>query len=100
MAVDELRFIVDYSKNSPAVFESFAPYIDSDFYWTAEEHTLTGGERVWAIFFGYGCAVPIEKNQRCGCIAVSEGYENLADKSEARYTVGNGVVIDNYAKLM
>ena len=98
--VDELRFIVDYSKKSPAVFDSFAPYIDSDFYWTAEPHTLTDGARVWAIFFGYGCAVPIEKNQRCGCIAVSEGYENLADKSEARYTVGNGVVIDNFAKLM
>ena len=98
--VDELRFIVDYSKKSPAVFESFAPYIDSDFYWTSDTHKLTGEERVWAIFFGYGCAVPIEREQLCGCIAVSEGYENLADRSPARYTVGNGVVLDNYTKLM
>ena len=96
--VDELRFIVDYSKKSPAVFESFASFIDADFYWMAE--SIMNGERVWAIFFGYGCAVPIEKNQSCGCIAVAEGYENLADKSAERYTVGNGVVIDNYAKIM
>lgn len=96
--VDELRFIVDYSKKSPAAFDSFAPYIDSDFYWTSE--SIMGGARTWTVFFGYGCAVPIDSSQLAGCIAVCEGYENFADKSPERYTVGNGVVIDNYTKLM
>lgn len=96
--VDELRFIVDYSKKSPAVFDNFTPYVDSDFYWTSE--SIMNGARAWTIFFGYGCAVPIEVNQLCGCVAVCGGYENLADKSPARYTIGNGVVVDNYTKLM
>lgn len=98
--VDELRFIVDYSKKNPAVFENFAPYVKADFYWTVEEHLPSNRERNWAVYFGYGCAVPIEKNQHCGCIAISGGYQNLADKSMARYTVGDGVVIDKYTKLM
>ena len=98
--VDELRFIVDYSKKTPAVFSNFAQYVKSDFYWTAEEYPTPNGERNWAIYFGYGCAVPIERSHRCGCIAISGGYENLADKSMARYEIKDGVVIDKYTKLM
>ena len=98
--VDELRFIVDYSKKTPAVFSNFAQYVKSDFYWTAEEYPTPNGERNWAIYFGYGCAVPIERSHRCGCIAISGGYENLADKSMARYEIKNGVVIDKNTNLM
>lgn len=98
--VDELRFIVDYSKKTPAVFEKFEPYVKSDFYWTADEYQTPNGERNWVIYFGYGCAVPIERTHRCGCIAVSGGYENLADKSEHRYEIKDGVVIDKYTRLM
>ena len=98
--VDELRFIVDYSKKTPAVFNNFAQYVKSDFYWAAEEYPTPNGERNWAIYFGYGCAVPIERSHRCGCIAISGGYENLADKSMARYEIKDGVVIDKYTKLM
>ena len=98
--VDELRFIVDYSKKNPAVFENFAPYVKADFYWTAEEHFPSNRKRNWAIYFGYGCTVPIEKTYRCGCIAISGGYQNLADKSMNRYRVEDGVVIDRYTKLM
>ena len=98
--VDELRFIVDYSKKTPAVFSNFAQYVKSDFYWAAEEYPTPNGERNWAIYFGYGYAVPIERSHRCGCIAISGGYENLADKSMSRYDIKDGVVIDKYTNLM
>ncbi|MBR1859963.1 MAG: DUF1566 domain-containing protein, partial [Selenomonadaceae bacterium] len=98
--VDELRFIVDYSKKTPAVFSNFAQYVKSDFYWAAEEYPTPNGERNWAIYFGYGCAVPIERSHRCGCIAISGGYENLADKGMHRYEIKDGVVIDKYTNLM
>lgn len=95
-SVDELRFIADYSKKSPAVFSVFEPYVNPAFYWASEEN----GQRAWAIYFGYGCAVPVDKGQNCGCIAVCGGYVNLRDKSLTRYEVRDGVVIDTYTKLM
>lgn len=98
--VDELRFIVDYSKKNPAVFDVFNCLIRPDFYWTAEEYPAMTGERNWAIFFGFGCAVPVDKNQRCGCIAVTGGYENLADRSKNRYEIADEYVIDKYTSLM
>ena len=98
--VDELRFIVDYSKKNPAVFDKFAPYVKADFYWTIDQHAASNYQRNWAIYFGYGCAVPIEKNYRCGCMAVSGGYVNLADKSKSRYEVKDGVVLDKFTRLM
>ncbi len=98
--VDELRFIVDYSKKNPAVFENFAQYVKADLYWTAEKYITPNGDRNWAIYFGYGCAVPIEKVQRCGCIAVSGGYVNLSSKNAERYEIKDGCVIDKYTKLM
>ena len=55
--IDELRFIADYSKKSPAVFDIFESYVSSDFYWASEQN----GQRAWAIYFGYGCAVPLKK---------------------------------------
>ena len=98
--VDELRMIADFSKKNPAVFDKFAPYVKNDFYWTGEEYSTPNGERNWTIYFGYGCAVPIERVHRCGCIAITGGYENLADKSMKRYEIKDGVVIDKYTKLM
>ena len=98
--VDELRFIVDYSKMSPAVFDEFKNFVAPIFYWTGEEHAITKNTRAWAIYFGYGCTVPIDKNQKCGVIAVSGGYINLRDCSENRYKIENGVVIDTFTNLM
>ena len=98
--VDELRFIVDYSKKNPAVFDVFACLVRPNFYWTAEDYPAMIGERNWTIFFGFGCAVPVDKNQRCGCIAVTGGYENLADRSKERYEIANEYVIDKYTSLM
>lgn len=98
--VDELRFIVDYGKKNPAVFDVFSCYVRPDFYWTAEDYPAPSGERNWAIYFGFGCAVPVDKNQRCGCIAVNGGYENLANRNKDRYEITNGYVIDKYTSLM
>lgn len=98
--VDELRFIVDYSKKNPAVFDIFACRVRPDFYWTAEYYPAPSGERNWAIYFGFGCAVPVDKNQPCGCIAVTGGYQNLADKSKNRYEIADEYVIDKYTSLM
>ena len=97
--VDELRFIVDYSKQNPAVFDEFKNVLPI-FYWTGEEHAITKNQRAWVIYFGYGCTVPVDKNQKCGVIAVSGGYVNLADKSANRYKIENGVVIDTFTNLM
>lgn len=98
--VDELRFIVDYSKRNPAVFEEFQNCVAPIFYWTGDEHAITKNQRAWAIYFGYGCTVPIDKNQKCGVIAVSGGYVNLSDHSKNRYKIENGVVIDTFTNLM
>jgi hypothetical protein len=98
-SVIELRFIVDYSKKNPAVFDEFKN-VEPDFYWTSEEHSVTKNQRAWAIYFGYGCVVPVEKNQNCGVIAVSGGFKNLRDFSENRYKVEDGVVIDTFTNLM
>lgn len=98
--VDELRFIVNYGKKNPAVFDVFACRVRPDFYWTSEDYPAPSGERNWAIFFGFGCAVPVDKNQQCGCIAVTGGYANLADKSKSRYKIADEYVIDTYTSLM
>jgi hypothetical protein len=98
--VDELRFIVDYDKMNPAVFDEFKNYVAPIFYWTSDEHAITKNIRAWVIYFGYGCTVPIDKNQKCGVIAVSGGYVNLRDRSENRYKIENGVVIDTFTNLM
>lgn len=98
--VDELRFIVDYSKMNPAVFDEFKNFVAPIFYWTSDEHAITKNQRAWVIYFGYGCTVPIDKNQKCGVIAVSGGYVNLRDHSENRYKIENGVVIDTFTNLM
>lgn len=98
-SVDELRFIVDYSKQNPAVFDEFKN-VTADSYWTAEEHAVTKNQRAWVIYFGYGCTVPVDKNKPCGVIAVSGGYVNLQDKSEKRYKIEGGVVIDTFTNLM
>lgn len=95
----ELRFIVDYSKRNPAVFDEFKN-IAPDFYWAAEEHAVTKNKRAWAIYFGYGCAVPVEKNLPCGVIAVSGGNLNLRDSREDRYKIESGTVIDIFTNLM
>lgn len=97
--VDELRFIANYDGRSPAVFSSFENYIQPDFYWTCERHPQFKN-RVWTIYFGYGCSVPVNQDLKCGCIAVSGGYENFTDKSSQRYSIENGVVIDKYLRLM
>ena len=93
--VEELRFIVNYGAKNPAVFEEFKK-VASDFYWAAEEHSPTKNQRAWAIYFGYGCAVPVEKNQQCGVIAVSGEIEKPAE----RFKVEGGVVIDTLTNLM
>lgn len=98
--VDELRFIVDYGKKNPAVFDVFSCCVRPDFYWTAEDYPAPSGERNWTIYFGFGCAVPVDKNQRCGCIAVNGGYENLANRSKDRYEIAADYVIDKYTSLM
>ncbi|MBQ7705647.1 MAG: DUF1566 domain-containing protein [Selenomonadaceae bacterium] len=98
--VDELRFIADYSEQNPAVFDEFKNFVAPIFYWTGEEHAITKNTRAWGIYFGYGCTVPIDKNQKCGVIAVSGGYVNLRDHSENRYKIENGVVIDTFTNLM
>ena len=98
--VDELRFIVDYGKMNPAVFDEFKNYVAPIFYWTSDEHAITKNTRAWVVYFGYGCTVPIDKNQKCGVIAVSGGYVNLSDRSESRYKIENGVVIDTFTNLM
>ena len=77
--IDELRFIVDYGKKSPAVFDFMERYITPEFYWSGEK-AFDG--RAWAIYFGYGCAVPIDSNQACGCIAVSGGSKDLKVEDE------------------
>lgn len=96
--VDELRFIVDYSKKSPAVYAPLKEHVKADFYWTSEEYPK--GDRNWVIYFGYGCAVPIERVHKCGLIAINGGYENLADRSMNRYEIQDEVVIDKYMNLM
>jgi len=98
--VDELRFIANYSGKTLAVFDAFESYVQSDFYWTGEEHPLYDDARTWAIYFGYGCAIPLQQMQKCGCIAVCSGYMNLSDKEDRRYIVQNGCVIDQYTNLM
>lgn len=95
--IDELRFIVDYSKKSPAVFKFMEPYINPDFYWSSE---ALSAERAWAIYFGYGCSVPLVRSQACFCIAVSGGSNNLADHSPQRYKVEDGTFTDTYTGLM
>ena len=97
--VDELRMIVDYQKKSPAILEKFSTIANSDFYWTGESHTPTKSARAWAIYFGYGCAISLEKDQKCGCIVVS-GNSNLTEKSGDRYEIRDEVVIDKYLKIM
>lgn len=97
--VDELRMIVDYNKKNPAVLEKFSELANSDFYWTSEEHTPTKSARVWTIYFGYGCAISLEKDQKCSVIVVS-GDSKLEDKSDARYEIRDEVVIDRYLKIM
>ena len=82
-SVDELRFIVDYGKKNPAIFDVFSCYVRPDFYWTAED-----------------CAVPVDKNQRCGCIAVNGGYENLANRNKEYYEIAADYVIDKCTSLM
>lgn len=93
--VEELRFIVNYSKQNPAVFEEFKN-VAPIFYWTSEEHAITKNQRAWAIYFGYGCAVPIDKNQQGGVIAVSGEIV----KPVERYKIDGGVVIDTLTNLM
>jgi hypothetical protein len=84
---------------NPAVFDEFKN-VAPIFYWTSDEHAITKNIRAWVIYFGYGCTVPIDKNQKCGVIAVSGGYVNLRDRSENRYKIANGVVIDTFTNLM
>lgn len=98
--VDELRFIVDYSKKNPAVFDPFACHIRPDFYWTCEDYPAPSGTRNWAIFFAFGCAVPVDVGQQCGCIAVNGGFKNLADRSLSRYKITDEYVIDTFTSLM
>ena len=98
--VDELRFIVDYSKKNPAVFDIFSCRVRPDFYWTAEDYPAPSGDRNWAIFFGFGCTVPVDVSQKCGCIAVNGGFANLADKSLSRYKITDEYVIDTFTSLM
>lgn len=95
--VDELRFCVDYSKKNSAAFDIFNGSIKPEFYWTSDE---TVANRSWAVYFGYGCAVPVEEEQLCRCMAVSGGICDLADRSPRRYEISEKVVKDLYTGLM
>ena len=98
--VDELRFIVNYGKKVPAVFDEFSKYVQSNFYWTVEKYPTPNGDRNWGVYLGFGCAVPIEKDHLCGCIAVRGGYVDLSDKSSARYEIHEGYIVDKFTRLM
>ncbi len=95
-SADELRFIVDYSGKSPAVFGQFIGVIKPDFYWTREKVQ----SRAWSLYFGYGCVVPIDNMRKSYFIAVSGGKVNLDDKTESRYEIEDEVVTDKFTGLM
>ena len=50
-------------KKNPAVFDVFACHVRPNFYWTAEDYPVPSGERNWTIFFGFGCAVPVDRSK-------------------------------------
>lgn len=96
---DELRMIVDYSGGVIAAPLPLQNHLVAAFYWTGDAHAVKS-DMAWAFYMGYGCVVPLHKQQRYRLLPVSGGYVKLADKPLSRYRIEEATVTDTYIGRM
>ena len=98
---EELRTIVNYNDQIPAVDTAYFPTMPPEFYWSKDVYgadiTLA-----WGIYFAYGCAICYLKENRYAVQAVRGGYKpEFGDTTRYLFLDnGDGTVTDVNAGLM
>ena len=97
---EELRSIVHYGGDSPAVDRAFFPDCAPEFYWARQENGFDPLLN-WGIYFGYGCAISYPKINRYRVRAVRGGFCPAFGGSHSSLVAnGDGTVTDPSTGLM
>ena len=98
---EELRSIVDYHGNTPAVDEKYFSDIQPQFYWSGDSNNK---EPIfaWGVYFAYGCAICYLKTFSYYVRAVRSGYSpNFGNIDRYNFQDnGDGTVSDLNTGLM
>jgi len=98
---EELRLIVDYNGQTPAVDGKFFPDCSSSFYWS-RDHNIKEPIFAWGVYFVYGCTICYLKSSYYPVRAVRGGYSRDFGNIE-RYAFkdnGDGTITDFNTGLM
>jgi hypothetical protein len=98
---EELRTIVNYNDQVPAVDTAFFPGIKPDFYWSRDAYT-PNPDLKWGIYFAYGCGICYLHDLPFYVLGVCEGYQPAFGDTD-RYQFldnGDGTVSDLNSGLM
>jgi hypothetical protein len=97
----ELRTIADYKDAVPSIDTKIFPDTFPGFYWSCQPY-IPNPQMNWGIFFGFGCAICYNINNRFYLRAVRGGFNPDFGLSKRSNMVDNkdGTVIDLVAGLM
>jgi hypothetical protein len=98
---EELRSIVQYDDQLPAINSSFYKDTKCELYWTAQEDK-TNSLLAWGIYFGYGCAIGFPKSTKACIRPVCGNTPRLFTMpANERFVVNaNGTVTDKVTSFM
>lgn len=98
---EELRSIVRYDDQIPAIDTDYFMGTKCELYWSAQEEK-NNPSMAWGIYFGYGCAINLLKTTEACVSVVRGGTSGLFTRSSGdRFVVnGNGTVTDRVTNLM
>lgn len=86
---EELRSIVSYSDQIPAIDAKSFPGIQPEFYWSNDTYA-PDKKLAWGIYFGFGCAICYDKSLEFPAIAVCGSYNSGFGDSSVKRLIDNG----------
>ena len=98
---EELRSIVLYNDDIPAINTEFFPETQTDFYWSDNKYAQNKNMQ-WGIYFGYGCSICYSSHKFYYVRSVRGGYNPVfGNPSQNNYTIhSEGIVTDKNTGLM
>ncbi|MEN6583941.1 MAG: DUF1566 domain-containing protein [Armatimonadota bacterium] len=97
---EELRSIISYSDNIPAIDTDHFQNVLPEFYWSSDTYA-PDKKLAWGIYVAFGCAICYDKSLKFPAVAVRGGYNpSFGDSSVERLIDnGDGTISDPVAGL-
>ncbi len=98
---DELKSIISYDRENPALDSWYFPYTNNGLYWTSFTYEMQPNF-AYVVSMGLGAATAISKKSKLSVRAVAGGRERLFGQPDRERFVdnGDGTITDRVLKLM